>query len=131
MNNRTRKEIERLMLELFELQVDVKDLGNTGLEAEELIPMLEQRQQELEALQRQVQVLADAEQTRYDALSEVKQCTDEGDALQEAAGFLREASALNDGQILALVTSLQAGRPVDWNFDLTPYTDALDRARDF
>lgn len=129
MNNRTRKEIDKIIQRIYSLQADIKSVGTSGDDNEDMIEELNELADEANDIQNDIQYLADDERDKFDNLTEGLQCSDRGMALEEAADALDDAANIDDSQIQAIIEALENDEDPDWDVDFSEFVDSLEQAQ--
>lgn len=117
------------MLELRQLQADIKSVGTSGADKEDIIEQLNDLVDEVNDIQNDIQDLADEEQDKFDNLTDGLQCSYKGEAIQEAADALNDAAAIDDTLIQEIIDALENDEDPDWDVDYTEYVDSLEQAQ--
>lgn len=131
MNNRIRKEIDKLIERIYQLESDVEAVRTSGDIKEEMIEQLNEYAAEAIAIQDEIQTLADEEQEKFDNLPEGLQYSDRSSALEDAANALNDAACLNDDPIQNIISDLECDDDPDWKIDFSDYVKSLEEAQSY
>lgn len=131
MNNSIRKEIDKLINRINAVESSIQTIQESGARKETMISRLIELMAEVDDIQSSIMEYADDEQSKVDNLPENLLDSARGQALQDSADYLSEASEIDSMLIQDIIDALEQNEDIDWDIDYSEIVEALENAKGY